>query len=76
MKIKTSVTLSDELLLEIDRLGKDYKNRSDFVEKALRDYVKKIQSEQQNRCDIEIINIHSERLNSETDDSLSYQETW
>lgn len=73
MKVKTSITLSNELLQDIDRFGKDYKNRSDFIETAVRAYMKQIIRDSQNANDLETINHNAERLNAEADDVLSYQ---
>jgi metal-responsive CopG/Arc/MetJ family transcriptional regulator len=69
MKIKTSVTLSDELIKAIDH----YENRSDFVEAALWAFIKQIIRDQQNAHDIEIINCNAEWLNAEAVDALAYQ---
>lgn len=73
MKVKTSITLSDELLKAIDRYGKAYKNRSDFIEAAIWAFVTQIIRDQQNARDIEIINRHADRLNAEAQDVLAYQ---
>ena len=73
MKVKTSITLSDELIRSIDQYGQTYKNRSDFIEAAVRAYIKQIIRNQQNKRDIEIINRNSKRLNSEASDVLEYQ---
>ena len=71
--MKTSITLSDELIKSIDQFGKSYKNRSDFIETAVKVFIKQIELEQQNSRDIEIINMNAERLNSEASDVLTYQ---
>ena len=73
MKMKTSITISDELLRDIDRYGHEYKNRSDFIEHAVRAYIKQTIRILQNSRDLEIINADAERLNSEASDVLSYQ---
>ena len=41
MKIKTSITLSEEVLLEIDKISGETRNRSAFIEIAIRDFLKK-----------------------------------
>jgi metal-responsive CopG/Arc/MetJ family transcriptional regulator len=71
MKVKTSITLSDELLQDIDRFSKDYKNRSVFIEMAVRAYMRQIN--RNNANDVETINNNAERLNAEAEDVLSYQ---
>lgn len=73
MKIKTSITLSDELIRVIDQYGQAYKNRSDFIEAAIRAFIKQIIRDQQNARDVEIINQNAERLNAEASDVLAYQ---
>ena len=73
MKVKTSVTLSNELIEAIDDYGQPYKNRSDFIEAAVWAFIKQIIRDQQNARDIEIINRHADRLNAEALDVLAYQ---
>ena len=73
MKLKTSITLSDELIKAINEYGRDYKNRSDFIEAAIRVFIKQLMRDQQNFHDAEIINRDAERLNAEALDVLDYQ---
>lgn len=73
MKIKTSVTLSDELVKAIDQYSQNYKNRSDFVEAAIWAFIKQMIRNEQNARDIEIINRNADRLNAEALDVLAYQ---
>ncbi len=75
-KIKTSVTLSEDLLREVNECAKDFRNRSEFVEKALREYLKKLMREKREARDVEIINRNAERLNKEALDVLDYQFDW
>lgn len=73
MKIKTSITLSEELLVAIDQLASDFKNRSDLIEQAVRIFidmkVRAIRDEQ----DAKILKRKAKQLNRETEDVLSYQ---
>jgi metal-responsive CopG/Arc/MetJ family transcriptional regulator len=73
MKIKTSVTLSDTLLAEIDRHAGKGANRSEFIETAVRAYVAALVRKQQNVRDLAIINRRAVRLNREAEDVLDYQ---
>ena len=73
MKVKTSITLSTELIEAIDEYGQPYKNRSDFIEAAIWAFIKQIIRNQQNARDIEIINRNADRLNAEAADVLAYQ---
>ncbi len=73
MKIKTSITLPEDLLEEIDRMTKDSSSRSRFIETALRGYLEQKRRERQAKADLEILNRASERLNAEAADVLSCQ---
>jgi metal-responsive CopG/Arc/MetJ family transcriptional regulator len=73
MKVKTSITLSEELLEIVDELSRNYKNRSEFIEIALHKFITELIRDEQNTRDIEIINRHADELNAEADDVLSYQ---
>jgi len=73
MKIKTSVTISQELLTVMDEFLDVDKNRSLFLEKAAWSYIAKLRRAQRNARDIEIINQRADYLNAETLDALSYQ---
>jgi metal-responsive CopG/Arc/MetJ family transcriptional regulator len=73
MKVKTSVTLSDDLLKTIDEQAGPQKNRSDFIEKALRNYIAQMIRDKQNSRDFEIINSRADRLNQEAADVISFQ---
>jgi metal-responsive CopG/Arc/MetJ family transcriptional regulator len=72
-KVKTSITLSEDLLKTIDQLSTHYKNRSDFIEAAVRAFVAQIMRDAQNTRDLELINRHAGRLNQEAEDVLTYQ---
>ena len=73
MKIKTSVTLSEDLLRAMDQHASSFKNRSDFIEAALRAFLKQLVQQVRNARDIGIIHRHHNRLNAEALDVLSYQ---
>lgn len=70
MRMKTSVTLSKELLDLIDRVET---NRSLFLERAARRYLAEIGRERQDVKDIALINENAESLNGEAMDVLEYQ---
>lgn len=74
MRVRTSVTLPKELLIEIDALAEKRHKRSAIVESALRDYVAKESRQELNRRDIEIINANADKLNEEAMDTLEYQQ--
>ena len=73
MKIKTSITLAEDLLKVIDEQSGPHKNRSDFIEKAVRAYVAQVTRDRQNARDLDIINRQADRLNQEAEDVLTYQ---
>ncbi|MEW6720091.1 MAG: ribbon-helix-helix domain-containing protein [Thermodesulfobacteriota bacterium] len=73
MKVKTSITLAEDLLKVIDEQAGSHKSRSDFIEKALRAYIDQMKRDRQNAKDLEIINREADRLNQEAKDVLSYQ---
>ena len=73
MKVKTSITLSEDLLEAIDQRSAQFKNRSDFIESAIRAFIAQMVREEQNAKDLAILNRQGERLNQEAIDVLSYQ---
>jgi len=73
MKIKTSVTLSEDLLEAIDQRAGQFKNRSDFIETAVRAFLSQIIRDEQNARDLAIINRRADYLNQEAADVLDYQ---
>ena len=73
MKIKTSVTVSQELLNTIDELMDEGQNRSLFLERAAWEYIARLQRAQQNERDIDLINTRADYLNEEVLDALDYQ---
>jgi metal-responsive CopG/Arc/MetJ family transcriptional regulator len=73
MKIKTSLTLSEELIAAIDKKSVDHKSRSDFIENALWTYLKYLIRLENNRADLKIINNNADSLNQEAHDVLNFQ---
>jgi len=73
MKIKTSITLSEEIVREIDELSSQYGNRSALIEQAIRDFLATEAKRRRDLQDIEILNRRSDALNKEAEDVLSYQ---
>ncbi|MBN2426533.1 MAG: hypothetical protein JXR46_04490 [Calditrichaceae bacterium] len=75
MKIKTSLTLSEELISAIDQKSAKHKSRSDFVENALWTYLNHLIRQEKNKIDLALINEKSDFLNKEALDVLDYQES-
>ncbi len=73
MKVKTSITLSEDLLKAIDEYTGEYKNRSEFIEKAIQSFIRQLIRRQQDARDLEIINQRANYLNREAADVLTYQ---
>ncbi|MGB7623119.1 MAG: ribbon-helix-helix domain-containing protein [Terriglobia bacterium] len=72
MKVKTSITLSEDVLKSIDRFSKQYRNRSDFIETASKAFIVQVLRETKNAKDLDMINRRSHRLNEEAEDVLTY----
>ncbi len=72
MKVKTSVTLSQDLLCVIDTMEGPGR-RSSFLEEAARYLIEKKRLDEQNARDLDILNKHADRLNAEAIDVLEYQ---
>ena len=73
MKVKISITLSEERVRAIDRQQSEYNSRSEFLEAAARSFLVSLIRKKAERRDLEIINRHAEELNAEAEDVLAYQ---
>jgi metal-responsive CopG/Arc/MetJ family transcriptional regulator len=73
MRVKTSITLPQELLGRLDRVDR---NRSALLERAAESYLKDLARKERDRRDIAIIDKHADRLNREASDVLDYQKSW
>jgi Arc/MetJ-type ribon-helix-helix transcriptional regulator len=73
MKIKTSITLSREVLRLIDQHQGEFRSRSAFLEQAARAYLRHVARTEAERRDLEIINQRADELNAEAEDVLAYQ---
>lgn len=73
MKLKTSITISDDLLAAVDRLAGSSGSRSALIERVLRRYIEQHTLMLENRQELEKINRGAERLNAEAADVLEYQ---
>ena len=70
MKVKTSITLPNDLLAQIDRAGG---KRSVFLEQAARLYLGQIAKRRREARDAAILEKNVDRLNAEALDVLKYQ---
>jgi metal-responsive CopG/Arc/MetJ family transcriptional regulator len=73
MRVKTSVTLPEDLLRSLDRAAGGHSNRSRLIEEAIRALLEAKARAARNAKDIEVINRHADRLNDEAADVLEYQ---
>ncbi len=73
MKEKTSITLSRDVLENVDRLAGSKHSRSAFIESVLRRYLRQRAKAALQARDLERINKAAERLNLEAAEVLDYQ---
>lgn len=73
MKKKISITLSTDLLLQIDHLIGVSGSRSAFIEKVLKDHLRKLERQAIHQRDLELINANADFLNREAEDLLRYR---
>ncbi len=72
MKKKTSITLDDDVLAEIDRLAGD-DSRSAFIERVLRGWLRRRAEAEAEARERERLDRVAESLNEEAADVLTYQ---
>ena len=73
MKEKTSITLSSDVLAQIDRTAGSKASRSAFIENVLREYFKAKVRAAINARDLESINANADYLNRESRELDEYQ---
>lgn len=76
MRVRTSVTLPEELLVEVDALAGKKNGRSAVFESALVAYVAKEKPKKLNRRDIRIINENADLINRQVNETLEFQAEW
>jgi metal-responsive CopG/Arc/MetJ family transcriptional regulator len=76
MRTKTSVSLTEELLAEIDRVAGRDVNRSEFLEKAAWDRLALLKRRRREARDGRILQRSARALNAEAIDVLEYQADW
>ena len=72
-KIKTSVTLSREVVKGVDRVAGRKRSRSAVIDDVLRGYLAQRERAAANARDVEKINRFADELNAEMQDVLAYQ---
>ena len=74
MKVKTSVTLSEELLKAIEAQAHiEAANRSALIEQVMWEYLSSRHRADRDRNEMDRINAESEELNKEALDTIDYQ---
>ena len=73
MKVKTSITLSENIVLQMDQLLEGHKNRSAFIEEAIKHYMGEVARNRRDATDLRILNEQADQLNAEASDVLAYQ---
>jgi len=74
MKVKTSITLSEEVLREIDaRVEPQRSSRSEFIEEAVRAFLARADRAALLAREAALLRRHASALNAEMADVLEYQ---
>jgi len=73
MKVKTSVTLSEELLQAISAETSS-ENRSAFIETATWEYLELRRKRVRDQREMELISANADQLNDEARDALEFQD--
>ena len=73
MKVKTSVTLSEELLRALSE-EVELRNRSAFIEEASWTYLQALRRAERDRKELAAIDAHVDELNREAREVLAYQD--
>lgn len=73
MKLKTSLTLSEDLVKTIGREARKGESRSQTVERLLREALAARARRAADQKDLALINEHAADLNAEASDTLRYQ---
>jgi metal-responsive CopG/Arc/MetJ family transcriptional regulator len=74
MKVRTSVTISSELLVQLNELAG--KRRSEIIETALQEYFKKKSHQKKIGSDVDIINKNADLINKQVAETLQFQAEW
>lgn len=76
MKQKISITLSTDVLEEVDRVAGAEESRSAFIERVLRSYLRRRERADADLLELERLNRAAEVLNEEVAEVLAYQTPW
>jgi len=73
MKVKTSITLSQDVVKTIERATRKGENRSQAIERLLREHLLTRARQTADQRDLALLNEHADQLNEEAEDVLTYQ---
>jgi metal-responsive CopG/Arc/MetJ family transcriptional regulator len=73
MKVKTSITLSEDVIKRLDRATRRGENRSQAIERLLRERLQAEARKATDSRDRALIDEHAAELNTEAEDVLTYQ---
>jgi len=73
MKTKTSITLSEDLVKTLDRIGRKGESRSAVVERLVREGLAAREKQARGDRDRSLLDAHADALNAEVEDVLRYQ---
>ena len=77
-KVKTTITIEADLLEQVKNAAKGFRNQSEVVEKALREYLPKLKQKPSKRKltreeEIELMNRYADEHREEILENLEYQ---
>ena len=73
MKLKTSITLSEDIVRTIGKMGRKGESRSQTIERLLREGLSKRVRHAADQRELAAINEQADALNAEAEDVLTYQ---
>ena len=73
MKVKTSITLSEDVIDAVDRMTPEGGSRSETIERLLKRSFSDEERRARDRRDLDLINENADALNEEAEDVLRYQ---
>lgn len=76
MKQKTSITLSEDLLRQLDRSVGPAGSRSAYIERVLRRHFRRKERAEAQARDVEILSRSGARLSRDMEDVLQLQSPW
>ena len=73
MRVRTSITLAEDVVHAIDEIVQPGGNRSRLIEDALREYLERRARVERDARDAAILDRVADKLNAEMEDVLAYQ---